>query len=210
MKRDAICAGAGAIAGFLLAWWIWREAPVVEGPAPAIELPSGAVVAERVPDAPLPPVAREAARELRGEVARAGSVTIQPRAVQAGVGESGQSAGSDAGDVGSNPTAGNRPPSVCVCDPITLDWTLTSLRDGSSRMSWYTDDGEITEAVDIPVAPVRMRRDRPWAAGASWTPGKREYGLWATRDVGPLVIGAEVQQREREGLVGMLKAGWRF
>lgn len=189
MKRYAICAGAGALVGFLLAWWIWRDVPVVEPYAPAMTLPSGAVVAERVPDAPLPPVAREAARELGGTVARAGSVTVQPVVKQ------------------SLTTDG-----ICLCvpDPVRVDWTLTSLRDGSSRMSWYTDDGAITEAVDIPVSGGSVRRARPWAAGASWTPGKREYGLWATRDVGRLVIGAEVQQREREGLVGMLKAGWRF
>lgn len=210
MNRNAICAGAGALAGFLLAWWIWRDVPVVEPYAPAMTLPSGAVVAERVPDAPLPPVAREAARELGGTVARAGSVTIQPRAVQAGVGESGKSA-STAGDVGSNPTAGNRPPSVCACDPITLDWTLTSLRDGSSRMSWYTDDGEITEAVDTPVSGVSVRRERPWAAGVSYSMDmsqRRAAGLWVDRDVGRLRLGLELSQRD--GGTATLRAGWRW
>jgi hypothetical protein len=199
VNRYAICAAAGAIAGFLLAWWIWRPVSPIETAAPAVTLPSGAVVAERVPDAPLPPVAAEAARELRGEVARAGSVTVQPRTPDAAPSET--------------PAAGSAvPAALCLCkpDPITLDWTMTTLRDGSSRMSWYTDDGEITGATDIPVSTVSVRRERPWAAGASWTPGKREYGLWATRDVGPFVIGAEVQQRGREGLVGMVRAGIRF
>lgn len=209
-RGQLLGAAVSLLAGLLLGRWLWHPTPFEEPHAPAIYLPDGGVVAERVPEAPLPPVAQEAARELGGAVARAGSVTIQPRAVQAGVGESGQSAGSDAGDGGSNPPAGNRPPSVCLCDPITLDWTLTSLRDGSSRMSWYTDDGAITGATDIPVSSVSVRRDRPWAAGVSWTPGRREYGLWASRDVGRLVIGAEVQQREREGLVGMLRLGVRF
>src|SRR5690606_6105242 len=122
-------------------------------------------VAERVPDAPLPPVATEAARELGGTVARAGSVTVQPT-------------GKD-----SLPVDG-----ICLCrpDPIRIDWSLTST-DSGQRMAFYTDDGTITDAVDIPVTSVSMRRERPWAAGVSVSVDmsqRRAAGLWVDRDIG--------------------------
>lgn len=199
---------ACAALGFLLAWWIWRDVPAPESYAPAATLPSGAVVAERVPDAPLPPVAREAARELGGTVARAGTVVVQPGPSTSGTtqnqglrGGEPQYSGSSAGPVDQS--------APCLCKPVKLDWSLTSLRDGSSRMSWYTDDGEITEAVDIPVAPVRMRRDRPWAAGVKVSTLK-EYGVWVDRDVGRLRVGIEAEQRKDYGVVGWVKAGIRF
>lgn len=179
---------ACAALGFLLAWWIWRDVAAPEPYAPAQELPSGAVVAERVPDAPLPPVAREAARELGGTVARAGSVTAQPT-------------------VKESLTADG----ICLCapDPVRVDWTLTSLRDGSSRMSWYTDDGEITEAVDIPVAPVRMRRDRPWAAMAYYLPTEQAGAVTIERDLwrGRVAAGAMLYHGR---LVPMVGGGIRF
>lgn len=191
---------ACALLGFLLAWWILRDVPVVEPYAPAVTLPSGAVVAERVPDAPLPPVAREAARELGGTIARAGSVTVQPRTPDAAPSET--------------PAAGSAVPAAsCLCKPapVRFDWSLIGLDDGTYRMAVDSPDGTITSATDIPVSGVSVRRERPWAAGVSYSMDmsqRRAAGLWVDRDVGRVRLGLEISQRD--GGTATLRAGIRF
>jgi hypothetical protein len=176
------------LAGFLLAWWIWRPVSPIETAAPAMTLPSGAVVAERAPDAPLPPVAREAARELGGQTARAGHVVVQPTGKE------------------SLPVDG-----VCLCkpDPVRVDWSLTSTKTGQ-RMAFFSPDGAIVEAADIPVTSVR-HANKPWAAGVSVSldmSQRRAYGAFVDRDIGRLRVGLEISQRD--GGTATLRAGWRF
>lgn len=187
---------ACALLGAALTWWLLRDVPAAETAAPRVDLPSGAVVAERIPDAPLPPVAAEAARELGGTVARAGSVVVEPRPATA--------------DVVEPDRPGGAPQCLCRLDPLRLDWTLTNVADGQ-RMSWYTDSGTILSATDIPVAPVRMRRDRRWAAGVSVSVDmsqRRAAGVWVDRDIARLRLGLELSQRD--GGTATLRAGIRF
>jgi hypothetical protein len=232
-KPVGIAFAVGAILGFWLGWRIHRPVSIRETAAPAIALPSGAIIAERVPDAPLPPVAKEAAKHLGGKVARAGSVTIQARAVQAGMGEAGNTAGSNAGDVGSNPTAGNRPPSLlstlsnstqpqslesgerdnlaCSCEPVRVDWSLIGLPDGSSRMA-FASDATILEASDTPAASTRYSRQTKWAVGGLvefTSDGDRRYGAWVDRDLGPFRVGVEASHG-RGGVAAELRAGITF
>lgn len=187
-RQLAIAAGVVFAAGLLVGWWLFRpDAPVRETAAPAITLPSGAIVAARIPDAPLPPVAREAARELRGETVRAGTVVVQPDSLV--------SASLDTGS----------PDKPCTCAPVKLDWSLTRLDDGSSRMSFWTGDGRITEAIDIPFVSIRGKRQPRWSALAFYGPDG--YGGGATRRLGrlPVEVGA-VGLKVRGEVVGMAVA----
>src|SRR5690606_15693537 len=162
--------------------------------APAIVLPSGAVVAARAPGADLPPVAAEAARELGGTVARAGTVVVQPSLDKAP-----DSLDSESGLL-----------DICLCKPLKLDWSLTNVA-AAQRMSFYTDDGTILSATDTPAASIRLHRERLWAAGVSVSMDmsqRRAAGLWVDRDVGRLRLGLELSQRE--GGAAAVRVGWRW
>lgn len=180
----------GAAVGAALVFMLLRPvAPVPEPPAPAIDLPSGGIVAEVAPGAPLPDVAKESAKVLDGQTARAGHVVVQPT-------------GKESLTVDG----------ICLCrpDPIRIDWSLTST-DSGQRMAFYTDDGTITDAVDIPVSGLSVRRERPWAAGVSVSMDmsqRRAAGLWVDRDIGRMRLGLEISQRD--GGTASLRAGIRF
>lgn len=179
----------GAVVGAALVFMLLRPvAPVPEPPAPAIDLPSGGIVAEVAPGAPLPDVAKEAARELGGTVARAGHVVVQPTGKE------------------SLPVDG-----VCLCkpDPVRVDWSLTSTKTGQ-RMAFFSPDGAIVEAADIPVTSVR-HASKPWAAGVSVSVDmsqRRAYGVFVDRDIGRLRVGLEISQRD--GGAATAKVGWRW
>lgn len=203
LRPYLIGAAIGAALALLLCWGM-RPQPVVEPPAPAVQLPTGGLVLERAPDAPVPPAAAEDARAAGGRLERAVSITVRPTPVSPAPSEPQPS--HPPGTI----KAEAAPAPTCSCEPVTVDLALVRMPDDTMRVTARARGGELLGGVDVPVvsrAPARVTR---WAAGASWAPGRREYGLWATRDVGRLVIGAEVQQREREGLVGMLRLGLTF
>jgi hypothetical protein len=80
-KSHAIVAGVFLIIGGVLGFKLAPDQPkiIAESHAPAIQLPSGGYVAERVPDAPVPKPIAKASKELGGRVVRAGSVTVKPK-----------------------------------------------------------------------------------------------------------------------------------
>lgn len=64
--------------------------------------------------------------------------------------------------------------------------------DHQHRVVASSPDGQIVDAVDIPiVAPLVMPPPLRWAAGLSYST-QREPGVWLERDIGRLRIGAEI------------------
>lgn len=209
----AIGAAVGFASALWLGWVLWHHAPVHEGEAIERHLPGGAVLVERDPQAPVPKPVQRAAREARGTLERSTSITVQPEVVQvapqAGVGESGHTAGSDAGDAGSNPAAGNRAPPVCSCGPVTIDLGLVRMPDETRRVVATATGGVIIGAIDIPIEAARPRAEARWAAGVSFSQ-QREVGAWADRAVGPFTLGVAVEARKREGLTAVARVGIRW
>lgn len=200
----------GAMGGLALGWRLGRPVQVVEHAAPAQRLDSGATVLARAPDAAIPPSVKAAAAEIGGKLVRAGQIVVKPRPAQAGVGEAGYSAGSDAGDVGSNPTAGNRPASDCSCDPVTVDWGLVRFGDGQ-RLVVKAEGGEIVGGYDKPLQLDVQPVARKWAALVVVDPGapRGSFAAIIERDAGPLRLAAAVV-KVREDVVPMVGAGWRW
>lgn len=169
--RMTASVGVGGLAcGLMLGWMLWRPKPrPVETYAPAIIQKDGSLILERKPDPKAKPEHEVPAGTV---VERIMEVTISPREIPALV-----------------------PPGVTVqpCPPMRLELSLIRLKDGTRRVIASSHDGEIS-GVDIPVesaAPVKMLRN---AAGASYYPGERTYGLWIERDFGPTRMGAEIRR----------------
>lgn len=96
------------------------------------------------------------------------------------------------------------------CDPVRVDLSL--VRDGEGRrVIASSPDGTVTQALDIPIGPALMPAPvRKWAAGGSWNPGDRTYGLWLERDMSRFRLGAEVAQDPRGGLQAAVRVGWTW
>lgn len=199
MKRlVTFMAGAaiGAVLAMLVASLLSRPDPLIpEPPAPAIELPSGGLVAERLPPpAVLPEVAKEAAAATGGKPVRVGQAVVEP-------------ARSTMGAVEPDPDTG-APLCVCRPAPITVDWSLIQTRDGH-RVAFATDDGVILSATDRPL--VLTRREPKWAAGVTFSMDadqRRSVGAFVDRDVGRMRLGLEISQRD--GGAATAKVGWRW
>lgn len=77
------------------------------------------------------------------------------------------------------------------CPPVRVALSVIS-DDHQHRVVASSPDGQIVDAVDIPiVAPLVMPPPLKWAAGLSYTT-QRETGIWLERDVGRLRLGVEV------------------
>lgn len=193
------------LAGFLLAWWIWRDVPVVEPPAPAVQLPSGGLVLERAPEAPVPSAAAEDARAAGGRLDRAISITVQPRPVSLA-----PPAAMPPHPPG-NAEAAAAPAPTCICEPVTVDLALVRMPDDTMRVTARARGGELLGGIDVPVvsrAPTRVTR---WAAGLTVSMDmsqRRAFGVFLDRDVGRLRLGLELSQRD--GGTATARVGWRW
>lgn len=195
-------AGAGALVALLLSWWWWHPERVLEGPAFERPLPSGGIIVRRDPEEKPPPVVKQAAREAGGKLERSISLEIQPRAIiPAAVAPVDDRT---AGPV--NPPGAPVP--ACSCEPVRVDLGLVRMPDRTRRVVATAQGGEILSAVDIPLEAAIAPKALPWAAGLSYS-SERELGGWLDRDLGPLRLGVEIQNR-REGVTAVLRAGIRF
>lgn len=77
------------------------------------------------------------------------------------------------------------------CPPVRVALSVIS-DDHQHRVVASSPDGQIVDAVDIPiVAPLVIPPPKKWAAGVSYSTD-RAVGGWVERRIGSLVVGAEV------------------
>jgi hypothetical protein len=166
----------GIVVGYKLA----PDQPKVvsESHAPAIQLPSGALVAERVPDAPVPQPIVQAAKEVGGRVVQAGSVTVKPTQID--------------------------------CPEVKIDWGLTEQKDKTKRMTFYTEDGTILTATDIPVKSTTIKVHPKWSAGVIAPIGEWSgAGPVVERHFGKLSVGvAAVKIHDEWQGLATVKVSW--
>lgn len=97
------------------------------------------------------------------------------------------------------------------CPPLRLDLSLVQDEAGGRRVVASSPDGEVIQALDMPVvAALLPQPTRPWAAGVSWTPREELGGVWLERDLGRLRLGADIEEAGRGELLGRVRVGWRF
>lgn len=172
----------GITGGLVCGWWLWKphHAPV-EAPAVAVQLPkSGAVAIERKPSASVPPKIAAAANELNRKAKLTRAATITVQPAQAD------------------------------CDPVELELGIVKLPDDTQRVILRSDNATITGGVDIPLATEQVVKELKWAAGASYDPVERTYGVFLDRDLGLLRLSAEVRQSHERGATALVRMGIRF
>ena len=189
MKRTVALPVLCLVVGILIGWWIHRPVSIRETPAPAMALPSGGVVAPRMePPAQLPVVAKEAAKATGGKPVRVGHVTVQP----------------------TNQILTETELVDCTCDPVRIDWSLIEAKDGF-RMAFDTPSGVIVDSSDRPLTGIKRHSPKPWAVGGTVSldrSGRKHYGVFLDRDLGPFRLGVEASQQE--GGTVTLRAGIKF
>jgi len=101
-------------------------------------------------------------------------------------------------------------PKRADCPPLRLDLSLVQV-DGGRRVVASSPDGEVIEALDVPMAPGFVAAPvRKWAAGGSASYRGELPGAWVERDIGRIRIGAEVHEDDRGGLAGRVRLGFTF
>lgn len=92
---------------------------------------------------------------------------------------------------------------------IEIDTELVRM-DNERRLIVSSPDGTINTAVDIPIDPPPVPPAlKPWAAGLAYGTD-HSVGLWVDRDIGKLVLGAQVTRQQDGKVQAQLRAGVRF
>jgi hypothetical protein len=72
-------------------------------------------------------------------------------------------------------------------------------------------DGTLIGGLDIPVESLPAPWNPKWAAGAIYRPQDHSYGAFIERDLGPILLGADVtQSHDGIGIAASLRIGVRF
>lgn len=148
--------GVSGIIGY--SFGVWRaqpvRVPIIAKPAQA--LPGGGLRLETTtdPDAkPAQPVAKGSKVAATGQI----KVTPKPKPTP-------KVANADSGVAAS---AGPAAP-VCSCEDITIDYTLTTDKDGQPGMQASADGAEVTGGHHNPMQGVLKPYELPWAIGVSY------------------------------------------
>lgn len=129
----------GILIGIGIGWKLYHPEPIIESYKPEVRTSNGTVALERKAELPPPEPIKVAAKEVGGELKRAGTVVLQPK-----------------------PTEDSSP--ECKCEEITLDFGTVDQGDGE-RVIFHTEDAEILGGVDSPQVPY-MKYDEPkWDVG---------------------------------------------
>lgn len=97
------------------------------------------------------------------------------------------------------------------CPPVRLVLSLVQDGAGGRRVVASSPDGEVIQALDMPIVPALVPPPaRPWAAGVSWAPREELGGVWVERDLGRLRVGADLEEAGGGELQARVRIGWRF
>lgn len=141
-----------------------EPSPVIAMPQQA--LPGGGVKLATEPDA----TARSARPVVAGsKVAAVGQIKVKPRPVMPGA------------DIQSGEAS---PLSLCSCEEVTVDYTVTTDANGQSGMQASSDNAEITGGHHTPVIGPFKRKQLPWAVGVTHglTSESGDWGVAVDRD----------------------------
>ncbi|WP_460528825.1 hypothetical protein [Chitinimonas naiadis] len=83
-------------------------------------------------------------------------------------------------------------PEAPAGEPLVIDYSLVRQQDGGRRMVFSSSNGQVLDAVDIPIEAATLPPEpRRWSAGVAYQPGGG-YGAVVARDVGPVRLGGMV------------------
>lgn len=101
-------------------------------------------------------------------------------------------------------------PTRADCPVCTVDLTLVRTPDEMLRVIASSPTGTVMGGLDVPVAPLRVEKNHPWAAGISRGTGEESWGGWVDRDIGFTRIGIEANKTDDNNYEGRIKVGIRF
>jgi hypothetical protein len=195
MKAHIVAIGAIVLvlAGFLLAWGIYRPKPAKpETPAAAVREKDGSLELEREPSG-ISSTAPAGTKPLRadpdipkgGKVVRVVEVTVDPGKAQRGVQTPGKGTIVDPGG-----------PLVARCPPVTTDLTIVRMPDKSERVLASSPDGTVVGGIDVPVQAPKIPRIQRWTAeglvGYDTHAGRNVVGGQVSYSRGPFVASGGV------------------
>ena len=89
-------------------------------------------------------------------------------------------------------------PERADCPLCKVDLTLVRMPDDSRRVVASSTTGTILGGLDVPILPIEVDRDHPWAAGISRGTSGESWGVWLDRDFKMLRIGTEINKIETD------------
>lgn len=93
---------------------------------------------------------------------------------------------------------------------VQVDLSLVRMPDNGQRVIASSPDGTVVSALDIPIeAGLIPPPPKPWAAGLSYGTD-HAVGIWVDRDVGRLVLGAQLARAPDGRVQAQLRVGARF
>ncbi len=93
---------------------------------------------------------------------------------------------------------------------VEVDLSLVRMPDNGRRVVASSPDGTVVSALDIPIeAGLMPPAPKPWAAGLSYGTD-HSVGIWLDRDVGRLVLGAQLARQQDGRVQAQLRIGARF
>lgn len=95
------------------------------------------------------------------------------------------------------------------CPTCKFDLTLVRMPDDTQRVVLWSETGTVVGGLDVPVAPIDVKKRRTMAAGASHGTNEGAWGAWFDRDFGPLRTGIEVNKFD-DRYEGRVKFGIAF
>ena len=176
----------GAAGGLALGWKLYHPEQVVETNKPELRLDDDIIVLQRLPDQPVAPELKKAAKKIDGTLKRTATVKLQPR-----------------------PKATS--PANCECEPIILD--IGTVDEGNGlRTVVHTDDATILGGTDNPLEPYRVAKETKWEVGAIVPLENPEgVGPYVSRKVGPFSVGIQIAKPYvEESYTAMATIGIRF
>ena len=166
--------------GVGVGWKFFRPKPLaaVETPQAAARQNDGSLILERAPDAN----AKPAQTIPKGaKVERIERIVVQPSTASAATA----------------PTSGPAQPAAAIPalpHTVEVDLTLLKMPDESRRVVASSPDGTVVGGIDIPVENQSLPKSYLWAAGGSYNPTDKTYGVWIDRRLWRVVLGAEINQ----------------
>ncbi|HEY9103779.1 hypothetical protein, partial [Chitinimonas sp.] len=94
--------------------------------------------------------------------------------------------------------------------PVTVDYSLVREQDGGRRMVFSSSNGEVLDAVDIPLEPAPVPTEPPrWTASVLYKPGGG-YGAGVSRNLGQASVGGLALKPPGRAAEAWIMAGWSF
>lgn len=101
-------------------------------------------------------------------------------------------------------------PDRADCPLCSVDLTLVRTSDDMLRVVASSPTGTVMGGLDVPMVPLFIDKQHPWAVGISHGTGEESLGVWVDRDFNFMRIGIEANKTDMDKYEGRVRFGIRF